>query len=843
MPVAVLGTPIILWCFDVRNNSKFKVFIGTGNDIDDLKEAIKEKKQNDFAGVDADRLKLWRVNTDQTISEEILNYELEDTAKTIGNTFLDVQGGNIRVVVRAPDTAQPVAGIGSLTAGIKGMQLQDKEIWVHYNEERDSFSRTILEKMKITDVIGLKRVIKARFDISENITIRSGSDNLEDSKLIAGLYNTEDNALEVTVEGNDDEGSPSDEEEEENVSNVELDQVEKAFRIEYQGTTLDIFYSRLKQFHSEWLKQTKPYAPYLTIIQSSGSGKSRLVGELRTKRIFVLYICKRNETSTGYPASTPCVQQIFEAIHNNKFGTLLSLAIKQIKAKNWNEEEFWSIQTKAEHKNECKDFWNNIFKSLEQIELSSDCSNKNFVTNLFPDREISVVCCIDEAHMLLAEHTVNETYFVHWRQQIRKISWNVNTMDALVSLAGNANKNYNPDRTAYLGIPLWGSLAKAGVSLINLIHLASQKIRNFSKNDKDYLANLACAACTLALEVSPRIAEVDGLIASHMATAIGASLDRTSILCTYPSDPILASGALKGIIEVGWENSLDTLLELFSRGVVEAGERGELANRVIFLKAYADAVNERFSEELLTYLQKVPLKLFLKSLLSNEMEGLDKFLKDMQIHDAEIGFNHWTSLLATNKDYVESGGNKFLSEKLVVEAYHRHTAFKMPLGFYDIDHIIPFKYSAGYGIISIQNKNVKKTTFNDTTDITSLADPQTAFGKKMSDYKVLGIYIDLGLDDATAEMKSKDTMELRSNTAQKGKKHIIYIRGVRSFKCCDDEIGKRLSKILFTRPWPLHTQWSVFDEKTDLKREDVIKSFLPLVFEQEESLVDKWQLI
>ncbi|POG77729.1 hypothetical protein GLOIN_2v1767566 [Rhizophagus irregularis DAOM 181602=DAOM 197198] len=86
--------------------------------------AIKEKKQNDFAGVDADRLKLWRVNTDQTISEEILNDELEDTAKTIGNTFLDVQGGNIRVIVRAPDTAQPIAGIGSLTAGIKGMQLQ-----------------------------------------------------------------------------------------------------------------------------------------------------------------------------------------------------------------------------------------------------------------------------------------------------------------------------------------------------------------------------------------------------------------------------------------------------------------------------------------------------------------------------------------------------------------------------------------------------------------------------------------------------------------------------------------------------------------------------------------------
>uniref|UniRef100_U9TZU1 Uncharacterized protein n=1 Tax=Rhizophagus irregularis (strain DAOM 181602 / DAOM 197198 / MUCL 43194) TaxID=747089 RepID=U9TZU1_RHIID len=56
---------------------------------------VDQKNQNDFAGVDADRLKLWRVNTDQTISKEILNDELEDPAKTIGETFLGVQGGNI----------------------------------------------------------------------------------------------------------------------------------------------------------------------------------------------------------------------------------------------------------------------------------------------------------------------------------------------------------------------------------------------------------------------------------------------------------------------------------------------------------------------------------------------------------------------------------------------------------------------------------------------------------------------------------------------------------------------------------------------------------------------------
>ncbi|PKC55463.1 hypothetical protein RhiirA1_446816 [Rhizophagus irregularis] len=500
----------------------------------------------------------------------------------------------------------------------------------------------------------------------------------------------------------DDESSSSDEKEED-AKQIEPNRIEEAFQVKYQGTTLETFCSRLKLFHDEWYQQIKPYAPYLTIIQSSGS--------------------------------------------------------------------------------------------------------------------------------------------------------DVNTMDVLAPLAENVGKEYDYTRVVYLGIPLWGSLAQAGVSLINLVHLASQKIRNFSKKNNDYLANLACMACSLSLEVSPRIAEVDSLIASHMATALGVSLDRTSILCTYPSDPILASGALKGIIDVGWENCLDTLLELFSRGVVEEGERGELVNRILFSKAYADAVRECFPDSPVTYLQKVPLKLFLKSLLREEIDGLDELLNRMGIDEAEIGFNHWTSLLATNQKYVESGGMKFLTENLVIEAYHRHTAFKMPLGFPVIDHIIPFKYNAGYGIISIQNKNSKKTTFG-AKDISSLIHPSYSFGKWKKGYKILGIYIDLGLDrekavESKAELKSRNVPQTRSKNKNNEDKEdvkndydqIIYIQGVGSFKCCSKEISERLSKILFTRPWPLDTQWSEFDEKTDLKREDVIKTFLPLVFEQKQSLVDKWQLI
>ena len=55
---------ITLSCLVVGENpyeNAFEVDIEKDKSISKLKEAIKEKKQNDFAGVDADKLKLWKV--------------------------------------------------------------------------------------------------------------------------------------------------------------------------------------------------------------------------------------------------------------------------------------------------------------------------------------------------------------------------------------------------------------------------------------------------------------------------------------------------------------------------------------------------------------------------------------------------------------------------------------------------------------------------------------------------------------------------------------------------------------------------------------------------------------
>ncbi|PKC11893.1 hypothetical protein RhiirA5_353660 [Rhizophagus irregularis] len=145
----------------------------------------------------------------------------------------------------------------------------------------------------------------------------------------------------------------------------------------------------------------------------------------------------------------------------------------------------------------------------------------------------------------------------------------------------------------------------------------------------------------------------------------------------------------------------------------------------------------------------------------------------MELDQAEIGFNHWTSLLASNKDYVKEGGYKYLTAALVKEAYHRHTAFKMPLGFPTIDHVIPFKYSTSnrtdnYGIISIQNKNAKQTSYQDS-DVPILVNLISALSRNNFNGIIL-------------EIKEVNPMKTR-NMGNNVYCRALYIQHIQSFNC------------------------------------------------------------
>ncbi|CAI2168627.1 18817_t:CDS:2 [Funneliformis geosporum] len=97
---------ITLWCLEYGSSS-FYVIIGNYNSIFDLKKAILEEISVP-GNVKAKDLRLWKVNFDESnfsnALDELLNKgnEIKLGTQKVGETFHEVQGNNIRVVVKVP---------------------------------------------------------------------------------------------------------------------------------------------------------------------------------------------------------------------------------------------------------------------------------------------------------------------------------------------------------------------------------------------------------------------------------------------------------------------------------------------------------------------------------------------------------------------------------------------------------------------------------------------------------------------------------------------------------------------------------------------------------------------
>jgi hypothetical protein len=103
---------ITLLCLVKGNTtaSAFPVDINKDQLVGHLKKAIKAEKQNDFAGIDADKLKLWKKeipdDQDDLLSNLILNDEPELLAtREIGDYWTEKPPKrNIHVIVEPPES-------------------------------------------------------------------------------------------------------------------------------------------------------------------------------------------------------------------------------------------------------------------------------------------------------------------------------------------------------------------------------------------------------------------------------------------------------------------------------------------------------------------------------------------------------------------------------------------------------------------------------------------------------------------------------------------------------------------------------------------------------------------
>ncbi|KAL1918565.1 uncharacterized protein VTP21DRAFT_3225 [Calcarisporiella thermophila] len=423
--------------------------------------------------------------------------------------------------------------------------------------------------------------------------------------------------------------------------------------------------------HKEWRRFSQRVVPFISLVQSSGYGKTRMISQI-AKSVHVLYICKRNPGSTGFPPASPLVDWVFKQLEVDNendiqmFAVIMLAAAEEIEKLHMKPDEFWKMQ--IEQRLDCEQFWSRIKNRYESytVDEASKAAAKNamldssFLNNHHIGKgigKIRLLCCLDEAHELFdkGKGSAQMDYsmkFRMWRRGIRYLRWEglfsvclstsgkINNffpkfeLDSSAreadftlfqpffdvamtdALARNMPENPTPHQLALYGRPLFGALLSKKSDLKDIVLLARTKLMGTSGDKK--LTALAQLACLAALRFSPMAIFAQTLVADHMATALGVSADRTEVFLTYPSEPFLAAGALAGLDDDRqWADSVNVLVDVVHRGIAHGGECGETAVRIALLRAMQLASQSIFGNQ-------ISVERFLSTLLSDEEKSISK---------------------------------------------------------------------------------------------------------------------------------------------------------------------------------------------------------------------------
>jgi len=150
------------------------------------------------------------------------------------------------------------------------------------------------------------------------------------------------------------------------------------------------------------------------------------------------------------------------------------------------------------------------------------------------------------------------------------------------------------------GRPLWGAITRpehsSYISVRELQRLAMQKLTGLGLAPGSYSlkgnrnACLAILASLFPLSITPGVMPSSALVASHLAVCTYVSEDRSGMIPIYISEPLVASQAIRHLLEV---NRLIYLIEelrtSIAQSVVTAGSIGEIISPLFLLLVSAAA--------------------------------------------------------------------------------------------------------------------------------------------------------------------------------------------------------------------------------------------------------------
>jgi hypothetical protein len=353
--------------------------------------------------------------------------------------------------------------------------------------------------------------------------------------------------------------------------------------------------------------QKAPYsnfAPYVSLVQSSGYGKSRLLRET-AKQIVRLYICLRPETSNGFPGRTSRAEQALfgnmQTVKNRDEYVVTLIKRLTVLCKNALKWKSQLVESPLESSSGHSDEHDKVIKSalfpserLAQLwdlrEIVSDALAHAQASP--PGAPSSMILALDEAReLLLPVQEIGVSRFRLLREALRKFSMPLaeTRIYGLIAVFVDTNsniQNFTPnlqeDHSAREGVH-WDEMNYKDLGLFHPfiigetfdIHLKEQVHEDLSAvvGSREYLnagrplvsmecsfeflqrkllggkatitpeLSLGVVLCRVAAFVCPRHSLAVDLVAGHMATLLACDVERKGILSTYAAEPKLAIAA------------------------------------------------------------------------------------------------------------------------------------------------------------------------------------------------------------------------------------------------------------------------------------------------------------
>ncbi|GBC09551.1 hypothetical protein RclHR1_08980001 [Rhizophagus clarus] len=380
------------------------------------------------------------------------DYLCNNDFKTIMNNF-DISWSNPIIVTESEvvTTETKAVLVGASTS------TQSNKIWfrVRHDDESTSFAieRTLIENIGVScvsELISLIKIKSKNYTKDKDIIIRKGNKDLNLEDPISELYNTENEALEVITDAREyviHENEP------------DFRYASIAFDREFEDNSK--FFIYFQKYIDECHRKSKDtYMPYLTVLQSSGYGKSRLVKEY-ANYVYTLYLNLGIDRNC-FPRPSVYAKHFIDSFVKSKdpqiwFNTFLAKAVSLIKEKQGsnysNPSQFWVWQLSDNGKS--------IWKTAIDIANMHEILGKNdpdlitlirsdagYLRKNFNDinSEVKILLCIDEGRTLL-EYKNNETHmslFRCWRRALRDNRWRARGLFSVILDTTSRLSNFAP---------------------------------------------------------------------------------------------------------------------------------------------------------------------------------------------------------------------------------------------------------------------------------------------------------------------------------------------------------------------------------------------------------------